>query len=267
MKTIAIMIQKGGTGKTTTVSALASGLNSAALASGLNSTGKTVLLVDLDPQQNLSFAEGVDLISIPCTLYDVWKGKQAIDQAVQTIRPGRDIITGGLQLASADFEFSGAVGREQLLKRSLDQIAGQYDYCLIDCPPSLGLLSMNACTACNSILIPMCVDALSIQGLTQLWDFIRNIKTYCNPDLTVCGILLTQYDDRTLTTKALESQIIQSAQQAGTKVFTTRIHRSQAIRTAQAQRAIDIYDSTAVRAAVDYRSLTQEIITALESEG
>lgn len=256
MQILAFMIQKGGTSKTTSCSAL---------AHGLTAKGKTVLLIDLDPQQNLSFAEGVNVLDIPCTLYEVWKDHKPIKDAIQPVNLALDIITGGLSLASADFEFSGAVGREQLLKRSIDQLSADYDYCIVDCPPSLGLLTMNAATAADQVIIPMTVDALAIQGLSQLWGFLANIRTFCNPGLSVAGILLTKYDDRTLTTKGLENLIVQSADQAGTKVFQNRIHKSQAIETAQSLQTTDVYSQNA-RAAADYRSFTGELLEELERE-
>ena len=249
MRTFSFMIQKGGTAKTT---------STAALAEGLHGSGKTVLLIDLDPQQNLSFVEGMDVLQIDRTLYDVWKGEVTIQDAIHCIKTGLDIITGGLALASADFEFSGKAGREQLLKRSLDGIRNEYDYCLVDCPPSLGLLTMAAATAADGVVIPMTCDALSLQGLSQLWSFLGDIRTYCNNNLTVSGILLTQYDERTITTKALEQQIIAAAEQAGTKVYDTRIHRSAAIRTAQAAQA-DIFGKPS-RAADDYMQFTMEFL-------
>lgn len=249
MRTITIMIQKGGTGKTT---------SAAALAAGLHGTGKTVLLVDLDPQQNLSFVEGLDVLSIDATLHDVWTEKKTIREAVQPVRTGMDIITGGLSLASADFEFSGRAGREQLLKRSLEPIREKYDYCLVDCPPSLGLLTMTAATAADGVVIPMTCDALALQGLTQLWGFLGDIRTYCNPVLSVLGILLTQYDERTITTKAMEQQIIEAAGQIGVKVYDTRIHRSAAIRTAQAAQMDMFYKAS--KAGDDYKAFTAEFI-------
>ena len=258
METIAITIQKGGTGKTTT---------SSALASGLTAAGQRVLLVDMDPQQNLSYSSGVDVLDIPCTLYDVWKGNRRIQDAIQTVNLQTDIITGGLALASADFEFSGTVGREQLLKRSISQVSDRYDYCILDCPPSLGLLTMTALTAADKVIIPMTVDALAIQGLAHLWGFIQNVKEYCNPGLIVSGILLTMYEPGTITTKALESQIVSFADQAGIRLFHARIRKSQAIRTAQAQQSTDIYNRTAqVKAAADYRLFVAELMTMKESE-
>ena len=256
MHVIATMIQKGGTGKTT---------STAALASGLTSSGKNVLLVDLDPQQNLSFAEGLDVLNIPATLYEVWKGLSSLEDAIQHISLQLHIITGGLSLTSADFEFSNLVGREQLLKRNLNELSNRYDYCLIDCPPSLGLLAMNAATAANNILIPITVDALAIQGLTQLWDFISNIKIYCNSDLSIVGILLTQYDPRTMTTKGLEDQITHFSQLVGTRVFNAKIHKSQAIRTAQATQTTDVFYKS-VKAAADYRDFTEELLNIIEGD-
>ena len=253
MKTIAFMQQKGGVAKST---------STAALAYDLNAVGKNVLVMDADPQQNLSFIMGANVLEIDGTLYDVWKGTRSITEVIQSVRVGIDLITGGLALASADFEFSGTVGREQLLKRCLADVSG-YDYILIDCPPSLGLLTMTAATAADDVIIPMCVDILSIQGMTQLFDFLDSIKEYCNASLSVAGILLTVYDDTVLTTKGLESQIQEIADSHGIKVFDTRIHKAQAIKTAQARQDFDIFGKRS-RAATDYRSFTAELLTMYE---
>lgn len=257
MKTIAICTQKGGVGKSTSASAI---------ASGLNASGKSVLLVDADAQCNLSFAEGSDLLNLPCTLYDVFRG-EPIRNAIQTLQiPSRDLITGGLRLASADLEFSGAISRELMLKRNLDIIASDYDFCILDCPPHLGLMTMNATTAADYIIIPVTMDAMALQTLSFFWDFLRNIQTYCNSSLRVAGLLVTMYDDGTsLTTRELEGQILQFAEQVNTRVFNSKIHKSQAIRSAQARRSIDVYAKNS-RAACDYRSFVQELLSILESE-
>lgn len=256
MKTIAIMIQRGGVAKTTTTTAL---------GAGLNANGKRVLLIDLDPQQNLSFAENIDVFSPVPTLYDVFMG-QPIEDAIQpTQTPNRYVITGGLKLASADLTFSGTVSREYLLKRNLDRLQDRFDYCLIDTPPGLGLLTMNAATAADHVIIPLGLDALSLQGLSHLWGFISDVQRYCNPDLDISGILLTQYDARTIVTQALEEQVQQIAEQHDTKVFNARIRRSQAIRTAQAMQTIDVYYSKA-KAAIDYRAFTAEVLEMYEGK-
>lgn len=252
MITIAVMMQKGGVGKTTTAQAL---------AAGLHARGHTVLIVDLDPQQNLTFAEGVDPYSEDMiTLYDVLQGGASITDAVQSVMIGLDIITGGLALASADMQFSGAIGREQLLKKQLVKVRGSYDYCLIDCPPSLGLLSMCAAVAADTVLIPMTVDILALQGLSHLYNFLQSIQAYYNPELTISGILLTLYNDKAVTTKALEEQIHATADDMGTRVYNTRVHRSQAIQTAQAARQIDVYGRTHIKAVKDYQKFTEEFM-------
>lgn len=257
MKTISTMIMKGGTGKTTSVSAIASGLTAA---------GKTVLLVDLDPQQNLAYVEGVDISDIPCTLYDVWTEGEDIRNAVQSVSVGKDIVTGGIQLINAAVDFAEVKDNYRLLQNSLKQIQDKYDFCLIDCPPGLGLLAMNAATASDDIIVPMTIDALSITGLSQLWEFVRNVKAYCNPDVSVAGVIITKYDSRTTLTKVMEPQIEQTALQAGTKVFRSRIHASQAITTAQALQDTSVYRKSS-RAAKDYRELVSELLSMYEERG
>lgn len=254
MKTIATMIQKGGTAKTTTISAIASSLASA---------GKSVLLVDLDPQQNLSFVEGVDIMRIPYTLYDVWMEGVDIQNAIQSVSEGKDIVTGGIQLVNVSADFAETDDSYMLLKRSLDKISDKYDFCLIDCPPGLGLLAMNAATASDDIIIPMTMDSLAVAGLSQLWEFLHNVKTYCNPDISVAGIVIVKYNGRTKLTKRLEPQLMEVAEQVGTKVFRSRIHVSQAIQNAQDEQDTSVYSKSS-KAAVDYRELTAELLEMYE---
>ena len=251
-RVIACLQQKGGVGKTASCSAL---------GRCLAEKGKRVLMIDLDPQMNLSFINGVNVQNVPYTISMVWDGKASIQDAVQpVILPNLDIITGGLSLASADMQYSGRMGREKLLEVALEPIRNQYDYILIDCPPYLGLLTMAAATAATEIIIPTTCDVLAIQGLSQLWGFIQNIHKYCNTSLQVSGILLTMYDKTLLTTKGLENQIETAAITAGTKVYNTRIRYSQAIQTAQARRDTSIYGKVRVNAIADYMSFADEVI-------
>lgn len=246
MRTIAVLTQKGGTGKTTT---------SAALCAGLTRRGKRALAIDLDPQGNLSFIMRAD--AQRPTVKEIMERKATTAQAIQET-PAGDIIASSPALASADKELT-ATGKEYRLREALEGIAGQYDYCVIDCPPSLGILTVNALTAADGALIPSQPDALSLQGVGALFETIRAVKTYCNPSLQVNGILLTRYSSRALINRDGERKTEAAAAQHGTKVYKTRIRETVSLREAQTMRQ-DIF-SYAPRSngAVDYNALVDEI--------
>lgn len=253
MITIVFSNQKGGVGKSTTASAT---------AAGLYNRGNRVLMVDADPQSNLSFMNGVDVLNVPATLYDVFSGTAAIQDAIQPLKVGMNIVTGGLQLTAADSTFT-QIGRERLLSEALDPVKGNYDFCIIDTNPSLGVLTMNAMTAANYIVIPMTADALALQGMMQLSRFINDVRKYCNPNLQIAGILITMYNDRTRLSRALEDTINQTADAMDTKVFKSRIRRAQAISDAIALKA-DIYEQApTATATADYSAFIDELLKGI----
>ena len=249
---ICIMQQKGGVGKTMTT---------AALGRCLAARGERVLLLDCDPQQNLTLINGLSCTDILHTLHDVFTGQASIQDAIRPVLlPSLDLITGGLRLASFDMQFGGQLGREHLLSRALQPIKDNYDYIIIDTPPSLGLMSVTAATAANEIIIPMDCSILAIQGLSQLWEFLNNIRSYYNTKLRINGILLTMYDSRSLTTKGLEHQIETAATAAGSKVYQTRIRFSQSIKTSQARQDTSLYSKSNINAIQDYMDFAAEVI-------
>lgn len=213
MKTITFSNQKGGCAKTTSVWAL---------GTGLNNKGYKVLLIDLDAQSNLSFTANVDLLNLNASLYDVFKGKASIEDAVNEIKPGLDIITGGLELAQADMEFVQQ-GREYMLRECLEVVQGVYDYCIIDTEPHLGILTANALTTSDSVIIPIQADVYGLQGVYNLKTFIDTTKKYSNPSLNIGGLLVTRVDTRTTLTQTLLPQIESTAQEIGTKVFDSKV--------------------------------------------
>lgn len=256
MKTICISNQKGGVGKSTTATAL---------AGGLFRRGKRVLIVDLDPQSNSSYMSGVDLLNVPATLYDVFRGAAAISETIQRVKVGLDISTGGLDLTSADMTFTD-LGRERLLLQALDPVKDDYDYTIIDTSPNLGVLAMNALTAADGVIVPMQCDALSLQGLLQLQDFISKIRTYCNPTLQISGILITMYNPRTVLSRSLEDAVQEAAANMGTKIYKTRIRRAQAVSDAIAVQA-DIYtEAPTATATADYTAFVDEFMKDMEGE-
>lgn len=186
--TIALSNQKGGVGKTT---------SAYVIATALKEMGYRVLAVDMDPQGNLSFSLGADTES--ATIYDVLKGELKPRYAVQKSTLV-DVIPSNILLSSIELEFTG-VRREFLLKEALDSLKGLYDYILIDSPPALGILTVNAFTAADYVLVPMLSDIFSLQGITQLEETIRRVRNYCNPDIQILGVFLTKHNPRTSSAK------------------------------------------------------------------
>ena len=250
MKTISLSNQKGGVAKTAT---------SEALASGLSLRGFRVLAIDLDPQANFSFSSGADLLNTDPTLFDVFKDTVDLSDIIQGTERGYDIAVGGLSLAGADMDFT-QTGREFMLKEALDTVRSDYDFCVIDCPPTLGILTVNALTASDAVVIPLTADAYSIQGLSQLKLLIDRVRKYSNTALKISGLLITRYDDRTNVSKALTDQINQIAEKLETKVFTKPIRNSVAVRESQVMRANLFTEAPKANATKDYISFIDELL-------
>lgn len=223
MKIIAICNQKGGVGKTTTATAL---------ATGLKLRGHRTLLVDTDPQANASDTYGADTDNKP-TIYSVFTGESRPADAVQTTEQG-DILPGALEMSAADMTFTKQ-GREFILKKALKAFSTQYNYIIIDTPPALGIITINALTAAHALIIPMLADRYSLQGIAQLSDTINTVREYSNPNLAIDGILLTRYNARTVLNRDVKDSIEELAMNWGTKVYATTIRQSIAISESQTQ--------------------------------
>ncbi len=197
IKIIAVCNQKGGTGKTTT---------SVNLAYALASYGIKVLLVDMDPQGNSTSGVGVNKISLQNTVYEVLLGKASADQAiVKNVFPNLDLMPCNINLTGAEIELVGILSRETRLRKALDKIKNEYEYIFIDSPPSLGLLTLNALVACNSVLIPIQCEFYALEGVSQLLNTINLIRDNLNPALEIEGVVLTMADFRTnLTHEVIE---------------------------------------------------------------
>lgn len=256
MQTIAIAQQKGGTGKSTTAHAI---------GAGLARQGKRVLFVDLDQQCNLTFILGADQSG--ATARDVLTGKATASKARQQIS-GADtlpdiggaaaIIPGSPYLAGADATITGKL-REYLLAEALKPIAGDYDYCILDTPPALGILTVNALTAADRVIIPCLPDVFSIQALGQIAETIAGIKANCNPGLETAGVLITKYTPRQNLTRNTEEVLASAAAKIGTHLLKTRIRETVSLREAQAL-GKDIFTySPRSAGAEDYNKLIQEI--------
>lgn len=246
---ISIVNQKGGVGKTTT---------SINLAAGLAEAGKNVLLIDLDPQANASSGLGIDHRSLEESIYHVLIGSHGYRDIVSaTDHPGFRIAPASLALAGAAIELVNMDEREFFLDKSLVEVRGFYDYIIIDCPPSLGLLTLNALVASDSVIIPVQAEYFALEGLSQLWSTINLVKESLKPNLEVQGAVLTMFDER----QRLSQEVFEELY----KYFPGKIFRSvipRNIRLAEAPshgKSIHHYDPKS-KGAKSYKRLAQELL-------
>ena len=254
MKTIVLTNQKGGVAKTTTAYAL---------AAGLRNKGYRVLIVDADPQSNLTYTAGREE-NKENTLYEVLKGNCTVHQAMRNTNPietAMSILSVGLAGTAADMELASRTAREYILKEALEKVAGDYDFCVIDTAPTLGLLTLNALTAADRVIIPMNLEVYSLQGMEQLSGFIDNVRKYTNKDLRISGLLITKYNERTNISKALKENVEQAAKVMNTKVFNAKIRESVAVKEAQLLRS-DLYtEAPKATATLDYLAFVDEFLS------
>lgn len=214
-KIIAVANQKGGVGKTTTT------IN---LGAYLAALGKKVLLIDIDPQGSTSSGLGIEKRKLPRSIYSVLVGEDtAADAILHTGVKDLDIIPSNIDLSGAEIELVSMDNREKVLKTALGELRNHYDYILIDCPPSLALLTVNAITVADSILIPIQGEFFALEGLSQLMNTIKLAKKYLNPPLEVEGVVLTMFDGRSNIVNNVADEILKVF---GKKVFSTRIPRN-----------------------------------------
>ncbi len=243
---IAVLNQKGGVGKTTTV------LN---LAAYLAKSNRSVLVVDLDPQGNTTSGFGIDKHSLDTTLYDVLFLKtDAVNVVRQVTLQNVYLLPSNARLASAEVDLVDLNGRESVLKNAINKL--EYDYILIDCPPSLGLLTINALTSASDLLIPVQTEYYAMEGLSQLLSVVQEVKKSLNPHLNLLGVVLTMYDSRTSLSDQVKEEI---ETHFGSKVFKTVIPRN--VRLAEAPsfgKTILEHDSWS-KGAKAYKSLAKEL--------
>lgn len=246
-KIICIANQKGGVGKSTTAHILGIGL-----------TGRRhrVLFIDLDPQGNITYLTAADA-SRP-TSYELITGKAAITEAIQTTAQG-DIIPAIDGLSAIDIE-QPKPGREYRLKEALKPIMGKYDFIIIDTPPALGILTINALTASQSLIIPTHADIFGLQGIGRLYNTIETVRTHCNQGLTIKGILLTRYSQRAILSRDIAESIEATAKQINTFVYKATIRECIAIKEAQASQKDIFTYAPKSNAAIDYLAFIAEFI-------
>ncbi|MEA4890293.1 MAG: AAA family ATPase [Clostridiaceae bacterium] len=246
---LAVVNQKGGVGKTTTV------VN---LSTILASKGKKVLLIDMDPQGNATSGMGFEKNNLNKTVYDVMINGEAMQNAIyESGRKKLHLCPSNIQLAGAEVELVSVVSRETVLKRALVEMRKQYDIILMDCPPSLGLLTINALTAADGVLVPIQSEYYALEGLTQLMETVSLIKRSSNPNLTVFGVVVTMFDSRTQLAHLVASDV---RRYFGDKVFRTIIPRN--VRLSEAPsfgKSIMEYDPKS-KGAECYDALAKEVI-------
>jgi chromosome partitioning protein len=243
----AIINQKGGVGKSATA---------LALGAGLRLKGYKVLTIDLDPQGNLSSSMAASTDGL--TAHELLMQTAEPDQTIQNTEQG-DLIPTSPLLVGADTALS-FTGKEYRLREAISRLSRQYDYLVIDTPPSLGILTINAMTAATGIIIPAQADVYSLDGIKQLYGSYQVVKTYCNPDLAIRGILLTRHSSRSVLSKDVTEAIYRTAKQLNTWLYKAKIRECVSIKEAALRRADIFTYAPKSNASIDYMAFINELL-------
>ncbi len=254
-RVIAVANQKGGVGKTT---------STVSLGAALAEYGRRVLLLDFDPQGALSVALGIRTHDLDVTVYNLLTDSSCsiTDVLVHTQVEGLDLLPSNIDLSAAEMQLVTEVGREHALARTLETVRGDYDYVLIDCQPSLGLLTVNALAAADSVLIPLECEFFALRGVALLLDSIEKVRGRINPDLTIDGVLATMYDPRTVHSREILERL---QERFGSTLFRTVITRTVKFPESTAGgEPITVYAPSSAGADM-YRSLARELVARVEA--
>jgi chromosome partitioning protein len=248
-KVIAVFNQKGGVGKTTT---------NVNLTASLGSIGKKILVLDLDPQGNTTSGYGIDKHLVEKTIYDVVIDGVDIDETILTTEfENVDIVAADTDLAGCEIELTSRDSREYILKNAINKVKDKYDYIFIDCPPSLGMLTINSLTAVDSVLIPIQCEYYALEGVSQLMGTIKLVKSRLNPNLDIQGVVLSMFDGRA----NLSIQVVDEVKKYFKgNVYTTLIPRNVRLAEAPSHGKPVLYYDSKCRGAVAYMELAEEFI-------
>ena len=252
-KVIAVFNQKGGVGKTTT---------NVNLSASIGQMGKKVLVLDLDPQGNSTSGYGIEKSEVETTIYEVLLNNDSIrDAIIKTEFDNIDIVAAATELAGAEIEFTDIPEREYILKKAINEVKDEYDYIFVDCPPSLGMLTINCLTAVDSVLIPIQCEYYALEGVSQLMGTISLIKKSLNPNLEIQGVVLSMFDGRA----NLSIQVVEEVKKYFKgSVYTTLIPRNVRLAEAPSHGKPVIYYDSRCKGSIAYLELAEEFIVLEE---